>query len=144
MTINFNNPVILNDVIGTRTNKNCKQVIDLDNGNVYASVLDAADANEVSVSTMSSCCSGRLRTVKGKHFAYASHASENLDMLASRVRTMTANQSGLKQKATAYDVMMKVISNVNKRRVAFEKAKVELEEAERELSALLEGGNVNV
>lgn len=144
MTINFNNPVILNDVIGTRTNKNCKQVIDLDNGNVYASVLDAADANEVSVSTMSSCCSGRLRTVKGKHFAYASHASENLDMLASRVRTMTANQSGLKQKATAYDVMMKVISNVNKRRVDFEKAKVELEEAERELSALLEGGNVNV
>ena len=143
MTINFNNPVILNDVIGTRTNKNCKQVINLDNGNVYASVLDAADANEVNISTMSSCCSGRLRTVKGKHFAYASRTSENLDVLASRVRTMTANQSGLEQKAAAYDAMKEAIFNVNKRRAAFEKAKAELESAERELSALLEGGNGN-
>lgn len=139
MTINFNNAAIINDAIGTRTHKLCKQVICLDNGNVYASAKDAAEAMGVSYAAMAMCCRGEIHSVKGNHFAYASHTSENLDALTSRLRTMTANQSGLEQKAAAYDVMKEAIANVNKRRAAFEKAKAELEAAEKELSALLEG-----
>lgn len=90
MTINFNEQVTLTEAKGNRTHKNCKQVICLDDGRVFASCLDAADAMEVEHTAISACCLGRLRTVKGKHFCYASHSSENLDMLTAQIRIMNA------------------------------------------------------
>lgn len=105
MTINFNDKVTLTEANGTRTNKNCKQVICLDNGKVFASCADAAEAMEVSQGVMSACCLGRIRTVKGKHFCYASHSSENLDMLTAQIRFMNARLAEMEADAAIGRVM---------------------------------------
>jgi hypothetical protein len=105
MTINFNDRVTLTEANGTRTNKNCKQVICLDDGRVFASCLDAAEAMEVDQSAMSACCLGKIRSVKGKHFCYASHSSENLDMLTAQIRFMSEKMAEMEADAAIGRVM---------------------------------------
>lgn len=46
MTINVNNGVTINEVLGKRTRHNCKPIINKTTGEIYASMLDAAEALE--------------------------------------------------------------------------------------------------
>lgn len=93
MTINLNNQSIINNTIGNRIHHCCKPVICIETGEVYNSATDAAEANGVSVLSMSNCCTGKTRSCKGKHFIYVSRTSENIDALTARIRTMSAEQA---------------------------------------------------
>lgn len=99
MTINVNNPAVINEALGNCTSKLRKPVICIETGEVFASCKDAAEAMEVHWTHMSSCCLGKVRTVKGKHFCYVSKTSENLDVLTQFIRTQNARMAELEADA---------------------------------------------
>lgn len=74
---------------GNRSNKNCKPVICIETGEVFASCADAAEKMGVHFSAMSAVCLGKIRTCKGMHFCYMNAALENLDAVMSRLREAT-------------------------------------------------------
>ena len=86
----------------TGGNRN-KPVINLDTGATYASATDAAEALGCSIYVVSACCLGKIRTCKGYHLAYVAHASQNVDILAERIRSMHEEKSELERKAELYD-----------------------------------------
>lgn len=100
--ITINKQAIFN-ANGIHTNGNNKPVINLDTGDKYASATDAAEALGCSVYNVSACCHGKLRTCKGFHLSYVSHASQNVDALAERIKTLTTQQSELERKAALWD-----------------------------------------
>lgn len=112
----------------THGNRN-KPVINLDTGATYASSIDAAEALGATQAAVSACCLGRIRTCKGYHLAYVSHASQNVDILADRIRTMYTKQTELERKAKLYDAAQDNPSET-------ESLKVELVKANEKLSAL--------
>ena len=99
MTLNVNNPAAINETLGNRTHHSCKPVICIDTGEVFASVTDAAEAIGVSVFAVSSCCTGKTRPVKGKHFCHVSKTSENLDVLTAVIRAQNAKMAELEADA---------------------------------------------
>lgn len=135
MTIKFNNQVNLTDSIGTRTNRNCKQVICIETGEIYNSATDAAEKLGCSVDNVSSCCRGKSRLCKGKHLSYISHTSENVNALASHIRKISSNHSELEQKAAlwdAYQAEQEAIRKANEtHELALAKAKAKVERRKR-------------
>ena len=87
MTINIQNASNVN-VTGHRTNKNCKAVYCITTGEIYASVIDAAEANNVTVAAMSGALCGRTKICNGKRFCYVSRMMEHLEEIntANRMR----------------------------------------------------------
>ena len=81
---------------GIHTRKNHKPVMCITTGEVYASVLDAAKANDVSFSAMSLACCGRSNSCKGKRFCFVANVTEHLDEIAHCIRIREA-------KVNAYD-----------------------------------------
>ena len=100
--ITINKQAIFN-ANGTHTKGNNKPVINLDTGDKYASATDAAEALGCTVYNVSLCCRGKLRTCKGFHLAYVSHASQNVDALAERIKILTTQQIELERKAALWD-----------------------------------------
>lgn len=86
MTINFNNQVVLTEVLGHRTHHSCKQVVNKTTGKVYASATDAAEALGSNVGNVSQCCLGIIKTVKGNELEYLDHTSGNINSLAKVIR----------------------------------------------------------
>lgn len=86
MTINFNNQVVLTEVLGHRTHHSCKQVVNKTTGEVYASATDAAEALSSTVGNVSQCCLGVIKTVKGNELEYIDHTSGNVNSLAKANR----------------------------------------------------------
>lgn len=146
---------------GIHTNGNNKPVINLDTGDKYASATDAAEILGCSVHNVSVCCRGKTRVCKGFHLAYVAHASQNVDALAERIKTLTTQQSELERKAALWDAQEAEKEAVRKAKedlanaIAKAEAKVErrqlvydrnmdgvkrafsrLEEAKQELAAL--------
>lgn len=116
MTINIQNATNVN-VTGHRTSKNCKPVYCITTGEMYASATDAAEANGVCVSNISSALTGRTNVCCGKRFCYLSKMMEHLEEINQINRTNF-------EKAAAYDAIM-----------AERRAKEEAEEAERRRKA---------
>ena len=98
MTFNIQNASIIN-VEGNRNHKNCKAVYCITTGEVYASVLDAAEKNGVSKSAMSWAISGHSKTCKGKRFCLVHQIVEHLDEIAENSRAREA-------KVVAHDAMI--------------------------------------
>ena len=107
-------------VEGSRTHRNCKAVYCITTGEMYASVLDAAEANGVSQCAMSWNVCGKSKTCNGKRFCLVSEMTEHLNEIVenSRVRT---------QKVSAYDEIVERRKAVREaeERVAERKARCE-------------------
>lgn len=88
---------------GTHARKTFKPVMCLETGEIFASVTDAAKAYEVDVASISSCCRGKIRTVKGLHFFFVSKAMENLNNVADFIRNTENRYLEARNKAKAYD-----------------------------------------
>lgn len=138
MTLNVNNPATINGTLGNRTHHCCKPVICIDTGEVFASATDAAEAMGVTPWAMSSCCTGKVRTVKGKHFCYVSKTSENLDVLTAFIRAQNAKMAELEADAAIGRVMREEQEAARKaeetRLKAIEDAKLALEKANNKLA----------
>lgn len=98
---------------GIHHRKNHKPVMCITTGEIYASVLDAAEANGVSFSAMSWACCGRSKSCKGKRFCFVANVTEHLDEIAECMRIREA-------KAKAYD-------EFNAKQEAVRKAKAKYE-----------------
>lgn len=130
MTINLNNQSIINNTIGNRTHHCCKPVICIETGEVYNSATDAAEAIGVTVWAMSTHCTGKTRSCKGKHFTYVSRTSENIDALTARIRALSTEQSELERKAALWDAYE---AEQNAKRKAEEEHQQALEKANAKL-----------
>lgn len=86
-------------VIGQHSHKNCKPVYCIDTGELYASAIDAAAANNVCQSAMSGVLTGKFKTSNGKRFCYVSKMMEHLEEIteANRIRS---------EKVAAYDAII--------------------------------------
>lgn len=99
MTINVNNGVTINEVLGYRTYSLCKPVVNKTTGEIYASVLDAADMLGCTHSLVSQACRGRVKTCKGYRLEYVDNTSGNVDSLTSEIRKLRAENERLKADA---------------------------------------------
>ena len=106
MTFNIQNASIIN-VEGNRNHKNCKAVYCITTGEVYASVLDAAEKNGVSQSAMSWAVSGHSKTCRGKRFCFIHQIVEHLDEIAENNRAREA-------KVVAHDAMIAKQNEIRK------------------------------
>ncbi len=79
-------------------NRNAKSVYCITDGKVYASGIDAAEANGLKPATISAVCIGRLKTAKGKKYCYVN------DMQARVLEISEAMQSAFKD-ADAYKII---------------------------------------
>lgn len=132
---------------GIHTNKNCKPVFCITTGEIFASVTDAAKANNVDISTMTGTLTGKSKTCNGKRFCLLSKCTEHIDEISE---TIAIRES----KATKYDALIAEQERVRKiherhevRKAAYlkawnalEDAKRLLEESEAEVKSL-KGGN---
>lgn len=116
-------------VNGHHSHKNCKAVYCIDTGEIYASALDAAAANGVTQSPMSSTLTGKTKTCNGKRFCFVSKMMEHLEEIteANRIRA---------EKVAAYDaeierrgVIAKAHAELNKHKANVEELRRKLEEA---------------
>ena len=94
--INIQNEANIN-VKGEHTSKNAKPVICVDNGMVFASMLDAAEYAGVTNPTMVMHLQGKTRTCSGKHFCYLSRVNESLDAIVTRLRETSAIEEDAKR-----------------------------------------------
>lgn len=83
-------------VNGHHNHKNCKPVYCIDTGEMYASTIDAANAEGVTQSAISGVLVGRYKTCNGKRFCFVSKMMEHLEEIneANRIRS---------EKVAAYD-----------------------------------------
>lgn len=147
MNININNPVSIQNVLGTHVHHLCKPVINLTTGEVYASALDAAKILNVSKSTVSYACTGRLRMCKGYELRYVDHASGNINVLLAEIRKLYAENEQLRKDAKI-GRYLRILANEEKAQKALEQARNERKraeakerEAELNLIKLKEGEN---
>ena len=82
--------------IGNRTNGNCKPVICITTGAIYASATDAAEKIGVSQATLCLAASGKIKTCKGKRYCYVNHVMQHLDEICENTRVR-------EEKVAAYD-----------------------------------------
>lgn len=75
---------------GKRAHHSCKPVVRREDGQVWNSCLDAAEAVGVTQSTMSACCTGKIKAIKGNHYFYLSKRDEYMDSLLARIRELSA------------------------------------------------------
>ena len=84
------------NVRGIRSNGNCKPVFCITTGEVYASSIDAAEANGMHQSNISALILSGGTSRSGKKFCYIANITEHLEEIAENNRVRTA-------KVTAYD-----------------------------------------
>jgi len=94
---------------GRKRNGNAKPVICIETGEVYNSVIDAAEANGIFPQNMSRHLRGKedgYKSLHGKHFVYLSKANESLDPIMTHIRVTSERLAELEFKAKAYDAIM--------------------------------------
>ena len=131
MTINLNNAVAIHNAIGEHDHWSSKPVICVDTGEVFISATDAAKSADVKLSTISSCCLGRIKTCKGKVYRYLSNTSDNVDALVAQIRALNAKQAELESDAA-------VGRAIREEREAKQKREEEIAQVTAELAELLE------
>lgn len=115
---------------GKLNSRHCKPIICLETGEVFTSVTDAAEKTRCSAPNLSSHLTGKgCRTIKGKHFCYLSRATENLDVIVTRLREASSMESDA-QKWRAYQAEQEAIRKAEQKRIDDErKAKEQYEAA---------------
>lgn len=106
---------------GVYTNKNCKPVLCIETGKVYASSKAAAEDLNINPSCISSVIIGRSNTCNGMHFVLIDNVKEQLDrvtgvirakndecdaqkkLIATQNETLAAKNDELATKTAAYD-----------------------------------------
>ena len=116
---------------GKLNSRHCKPVICLETGEVFSSVTDAAEAIGCAPNNLSTHLTGKLRTVKGKHFCYLSRVNESLDVIVTRLRETAAVEADAK-KWQAYKAEQDAIRKAEEERQ--ERARKEREEYEARLN----------
>ena len=109
----------------------CKPVICIDTGEVFTSCADAAEHAGVHISTVSACCTGKIRTANGKRYCYLSRVTENLDSIVTRLRETSAIEEDAKR-WQAYQAEQEAI------RKAEEERQAEIARAEERVAKLTE------
>lgn len=139
MTINVNNNSTITEVLGNRTNRLCKPVINKTTGEVYASATDAAEAIGVTVHCVSHCCLGKTKSCKGNRLSYLSHTSENVDELTAQIRILNAKIAELEEDAAVGRAVREEQEAARKaeeeRNAAIAKAEAKLERCRRIVAA---------
>ena len=111
---------------GKYNSGHCKPVICIETGEVFTSVADAAEKVGCVANNMSSHLTGRIRSIKGKHFCYLSRVNESLDAIITRLRETSAVEADAK-KWQAYKAEQDAIRAAEEKRAEEErKAKEEL------------------
>ena len=108
--------------IGTRSNGNCKPVLCITTGEIFASATDAAEKFGVSLCVVAHAASGRIRTVKGKRFCYIKDVMQHLEEIAENTRIR-------EEKLAEYDKIV----NADKRKQELEQRKARLAAAREKL-----------
>lgn len=112
---------------GIHTRRNNKPVLCITTGEIYASVLDAAEANGVSYAAMSWACCGRSQKCKDKRFCFVANATEHLDEIAECMRIREA-------KAKAYDEINAKQEKIRKAKAKYEHYTNRVAELEQQLA----------
>lgn len=114
---------------GKLNSRHCKPIICLETGEVFTSVTDAAEKTQCSAPNLSSHLTGKgCRTIKGKHFCYLSRATENLDVIVTRLREASAMENDA-QKWRAYQAEQDAIRKAEQKRIDDERKAKEQHEA---------------
>ena len=87
---------------GTKKNGNCKPVLCIDTGEVFSSVMDAAEHFGTTESAMSAVLTGKIKTCKRKQFCFVSKVSEHMDEITKRIRA----NAELVEKAARWDAFI--------------------------------------
>ena len=113
-------------VVGHHNHKNCKAVYCIDTGEVYASVLDAANANGIGQSPMSSALTGKTKTCCGKRFCFVSKMMEHLEEITEANRIRAA-------KVAEYDALIAKENKKQEIKKRIQERKLRLEEIETQV-----------
>lgn len=97
--------------IGHRSNGNCKPVICITTGAIYASATDAAEKLGVSQSVLCLAASGKIKTCKGKRYCYVSQVMQHLEEICENTRVR-------EEKVAAYD---KIVTNQQRKQALAER-----------------------
>ncbi len=132
-TINIQNEANIK-AEGKLNSRHCKPVICLETGEVFSSVTDAAEAIGCAPNNLSIHLTGKLRTIKGKHFCYLSRVNESLDAIVTRLRETAAVEADAK-KWQAYQAEQEAIRAAEAKRAeearkAEEKRQAEITKAD--------------
>ena len=146
MTFNIQNASIIN-VEGHRISKHCKAVYCITTGEVYASVLDAAEANGVSQGAMSWALCGKSKSCKGKRFCFVSQIIEHLDEIASVNRAREAKVVAHDRMIAKQNKIREIKAKIDEHDAIITELKAKLNEemmfiaeAQKELDELQKGG----
>ena len=113
---------------GELNSRHCKPVICVETGEVFTSVADASKAIGCYATNMSSHLTGKIRTIGGKHFCYLSKATENLDMIMTRLRETSAMEDDAR-KWREYQAEQEAIRKAEQKRIDDERKAKEQHEA---------------
>ena len=119
--INIHNAANIN-AEGKRESKNCKPVICIETGRVFASATDAAEHIGVHSAAMSLACTGKVKTCKGMHFFYMNAALENLDAVMARLRQACAMEEDAQKWRAHKAAEERKIVEANKAKELYDKA----------------------
>ena len=165
-TVNIQNKATIK-AEGKLNSAHCKPFICIDDGRTFTSVTDAAEQVGVAVGTMCSHLQGRHKSCNGYHLCYLSEVTENLDTIVTHLRK-TSKDSEDARKWREYQAeqealriaeekrqaeirkaeerrQAKIAKATEKRDKCYDKYILAMglyEEAERELSNLLNEGEV--
>lgn len=135
-TINIQNEANIG-AKGTHTQRNNKPVICLETGDVFVSLLDAAEHIGCHYSNLSAHLRGKQRSCNGMHFCYLSRVNESLDAIVTRLRATSADNEDAK-KWRAYQAEQEAI------RAAEAKRAEEARKAEEKRQAEIAKANAKV
>ena len=110
------------NALGHRSSGNCKPVMCITTGMIYASATDAAEQIGISQSVLSMAAAGKLKTCMGKRWCYVSNVMQHLDEISQNIQLR-------EEKLLAYDTII----NAQKRKDELEKRKAKLEELRKKL-----------
>ena len=120
-------------VVGHHNHKNCKPVYCIDTGEIYASALDAANANGVTHPPMSNNLTGKTKTCNGKRFCYVSKMMEHLEEITEANRIRAAKVAAYDADAERRNALAKAEEDVKKWETKVIELRRQLEEAENNM-----------
>ena len=87
--INIQNAAIVK-AKGAHTHPNSRPIICIETGEVFCSIIDAAEHAGVSRSGISVHLSGKTKSIKGKHYCHLTRLTENSDAILRRLREVVS------------------------------------------------------
>ena len=127
-------------VIGQSTRRNCKAVYNITTGDIYASVLDAANTLGVSSSAVSIALDDdKPRTCNGMRLCFLSKMTEHLEEITEQNRVRSAKVAAYDADVERRNAIAKAQVDVQKHEEKVAELRRQLEWAEGELSAAKHG-----